>query len=64
MSLQLMKKFGNDVQNGDNVLINAEDIEFGTQDGSSNGITTIDQGWFGKNSFIVLNSIMLNIFSL
>ena len=43
MSLQLMKKFGNDVQNGDNV-INAEDIEFGDDDGSNNANETTNVG--------------------
>ena len=57
---------GNDDQKGDNVVINAEDIEFGADGDSSNANdrTNIDQGSFEKNDFIVLNSTMLNIFSL
>ena len=57
-------EIGNE-QNDDNV-INAEDIEFGNNDGSNstNETTTIDEGWFGKNNFIVLNSTMLTVFSL
>ena len=57
-------EIGNE-QNDYNV-INAKDIEFGDNDGSNstNETATIDEGWFRKNNFIVLNSTMLIVFSL
>ena len=43
-------ELGNDEQNGDNVVINAEDIEFGDDDArnDANETTNVDQGSLKK----------------
>lgn len=52
-------ELGNDEQNGDNVVINADDIEFGDDDASNdaNETTNVDQGSLEK--IILLYGIAL-----